>query len=174
MHVGMASIFQNPNNDKGVSDYAIYQQDMALAYAAFAAALLIVAARPIAGLFLDLDEAANQAAVGLAVTFLVFAGLFQLFDSAQAAASGMLRGLGDTRVPMIYAALGYWGIGMPVAVVLGFATPLAGSGIWIGLSVALVAAAALLTTRWARRDRLGLTRPYEEKGGTPPPVPAAH
>ena len=60
------------------------------------------------------------AVVGLAVTFLAFAGLFQIVDGAQAVASGMLRGLHDTKVPMVYAAIGYWGIGLPLGVVLAF------------------------------------------------------
>ena len=58
--------------------------------------------------------------VELAVTFLAFAALFQLADGAQAVGSGMLRGLHDTRVPMLIAAFGYWGIGLPLGVVLGF------------------------------------------------------
>jgi MATE family multidrug resistance protein len=125
--------------------------------------VLIVAGRPLVGIFLDLDLPANQAAVGLAVTFLVYAGLFQLFDSGQAAASGMLRGLGDTRVPMIYAAIGYWGIGLPLGAVLGFRTSLAGEGIWIGLAAGLAAVSIMLTLRWIRRERLGLVQPIEER-----------
>ena len=46
--------------------------------------------------------------------------LFQIVDGAQAVAGGMLRGLHDTQVPMIYAAIGYWGIGLPLGVVLAF------------------------------------------------------
>jgi MATE family multidrug resistance protein len=83
--------------------------------------------------------------------------LFQVFDGAQAIGSGMLRGLHDTRVPMVFAAVGYWGIGLSLAVLLGFATPLAGIGIWIGLAAGLAAVAVMMTTRWIMRERLGLT-----------------
>ena len=72
------------------------------------------------GAFLDLRDPENLPVVELAVTFLAFAALFQLADGAQAVGSGMLRGLHDTRVPMLFAALGYWGIGMPLGVVLAF------------------------------------------------------
>lgn len=139
---------------------------LAMGYACVTMVLLVVAGRPLVGIFLDLDLPANQAAIGLAVTFLVYGGLFQLFDSGQAAASGMLRGLGDTRMPMLYAAIGYWGIGLPLAILLGFRTSLAGEGIWIGLASGLAVVCVLLTVRWARRERLGLTEPIE--GRTPP------
>ena len=132
---------------------------MAMIYACGTMVLLIVAGRPLVGVFLDLGEPRNQVAIGLAITFLVYGGLFQLFDAGQAAASGMLRGLGDARIPMVYAAIGYWGIGLPLAAVLGFKTNLAGEGIWIGLATGLAVVCVMLTVRWTRRERLGLTRP---------------
>ena len=136
---------------------------LAMGYACVTMAMLVFAGRPLVGIFLDLGLPENQPAIGLAVTFLVYAGLFQLFDSGQAAASGMLRGLGDTRMPMIYAAIGYWGIGLPLGVVLGFRTSLAGEGIWIGLATGLAVVCIMLTTRWIRRERLGLTAPIETR-----------
>ena len=134
---------------------------LAMGYACLTMAMLIFAGRPLVGIFLDLDLPQNQAAIGLAVTFLVYAGLFQLFDSGQASTSGMLRGLGDTRVPMVYAAIGYWGVGLPLSIALGFWTPLAGEGIWIGLATGLAVVSIMLTARWIRRERLGLTAPVE-------------
>ncbi|MEJ0012058.1 MAG: MATE family efflux transporter [Bauldia sp.] len=130
---------------------------LAIGYACCTAAIMLVFGRELVGVFLKLDVPGNQTVIDLAVSFLVFAGIFQLADSGQAAASGMLRGLGDTRVPMLYAALGYWCIGLPLGVVLGFWTPLAGRGIWIGLATGLAVVAVLMTTRWARREKLGLT-----------------
>lgn len=92
------------------------------------------------------------------MSFLVFAGIFQLADAGQAAASGMLRGLGDTRVPMVLAAVGYWGIGAPLSVLLGFWAGLEGRGIWMGLATGLAVVAISMTVRWTCRERLGLTR----------------
>ena len=94
--------------------------------------------------------------VELAITFLAFAALFQLVDGAQVVGSGMLRGLHDTRIPMIFAALGYWGIGLPLGVVLAFPLGLEGAGIWIGLAAGLAVVAVLMTARWIMRERLGL------------------
>lgn len=119
-----------------------------------ALAMITVPHLLIAG-FLDLSDPANAAVIRTAVTFLAFAGLFQVVDGAQAVGAGMLRGLHDTRVPMLFAAFGYWGIGMPLGLFFAFALGMGGSGIWIGLCVGLAVVAALLLRRWLRRERLG-------------------
>jgi MATE family multidrug resistance protein len=102
------------------------------------------------------DVPANAVTIALAVSFLRVAAAFQLVDGAQAVAAGALRGLQDTRVPMLIAVLGYWLGGFSTAIVLGFATPLSGVGVWIGLAVGLALVAVLLVRRWHRRAVLGL------------------
>ena len=77
-------------------------------------------------------------------------------DGAQVVGSAILRGLGDTRLPMIFAGLGYWGIGLPLSAALGFLTPLAGRGIWIGLAIGLAVVSVMMLGRWMARERLGL------------------
>jgi MATE family multidrug resistance protein len=94
--------------------------------------------------------------VGFAVAYMLVAAGFQLFDGVQAVAAGALRGLQDTRVPMLIAIFSYWVPGYGVAIWLGFYTPLQGTGVWVGLAIGLVFAAGLLTYRWARRQQLGL------------------
>jgi len=84
------------------------------------------------------------------------AAAFQTVDSLQAVGSGLLRGVQDTRVPMLLALLSYWGIGLPVALGLGLWAGWGGVGIWIGLALGLAAAAALLNGRFILRERLGL------------------
>jgi MATE family multidrug resistance protein len=108
-------------------------------------------------LFLDPAVPANEEVIRLAVSFLVVAAFFQIFDGAQVVAAGMLRGLHDTRVPMIYAGIGYWVIGLATGVGLGFGLGWEGVGIWMGLAAGLAAVAALLLARWLRRERHGLT-----------------
>ena len=130
---------------------------LALSYACCTCAGMLLFGRELVGVFLNLDAPENQTVINLAVSFLVFAGLFQLFDSGQAAASGMLRGLGDTRIPMLIAALGYWGIGLPLSALLSFWAELEGRGIWMGLAAGLGVVAILMTIRWSRREKLGLT-----------------
>ncbi|MEX2407508.1 MAG: MATE family efflux transporter, partial [Rhodovibrionaceae bacterium] len=103
--------------------------------------------------FLDLDLAENRAVLDYAVIYLAIAAIFQLADSGQVIASCSLRGLKDTRKPMLLAAFGYWGIGVPVALWLGFRTDLGGTGVWIGLAVGLMVTAAMLILRFALRER---------------------
>lgn len=110
----------------------------------------------IVGLFLDSSVPANLNAVTLAATFLAIAGVFQLVDGAQVVAAHALRGLSDTRTPMIMAIFGYWLVGLPIAYVLGFTLEMRGTGIWIGLAFGLAFVAVLLCTRFAMRERLGL------------------
>lgn len=106
--------------------------------------------------FLDLDLPESQAVLDYAVVYLAIAALFQLFDSGQVIAACCLRGLRDTRKPMIQAALGYWGIGVPTALLLGFELDYGGAGIWLGLAVGLAVTAVMLIGRFALRERFHL------------------
>src|SRR5690606_4018878 len=125
--------------------------------------LMVSAPRVLVMAFIDIADPANAAVVSLAVTFLALAALFQIVDGAQAVGGGMLRGLQDTRVPMIYAAAGYWGVGLPLGVGLAFWGGLGGVGIWIGLSCGLAVVAVLLISRWIGRDRLTARQAPDEK-----------
>ena len=102
------------------------------------------------------DTPDNARTIALAVQYLAVAAAFQLFDGAQVVGAGVLRGVQDTRVPMIIAAIGYWVAGFGTAIVLGFTLGLAGLGIWIGLAAGLAVVAILLLGRWRLRARFGL------------------
>jgi multidrug resistance protein, MATE family len=119
------------------------------------AAIMWIFPRELVGLFLD-DTPENARVIALAVTFLAVAAVFQIFDGAQVVGAGMLRGLHDTRMPMLFALLGYWGIGLGVGAWLAFAENWGGSGIWVGLAVGLAIVAVLMIGRWSIRGRLGL------------------
>ncbi len=86
----------------------------------------------------------------VATSLLLVAAFFQVFDGAQVAGLCALRGAADTRVPMLMAVVGYWVIGVPVAYLLGFHTPLGPAGVWAGLSAALGTVALLLAWRVRR------------------------
>ncbi|OYW46027.1 MAG: MATE family efflux transporter [Sphingomonadales bacterium 12-68-11] len=120
------------------------------------AALMLFAPITIIRLYLDPDAPANAALVGHALAYMTVAAAFQLVDGLQVVTAGALRGLQDTRRPMWIALFGYWVPGLGTAIALGFFTPLAGTGIWIGLAVGLVVVAILLMQRWSGRARLGL------------------
>jgi len=123
---------------------------------AFTSAMMWIAPHALIGAYVDPAAPANAEVVALALQFLTVAAVFQLADGAQAVAAGVLRGLQDTRTPMIIAGFGYWVVGFGSCVALGFATPLAGTGVWWGLATGLLVVAILLVGRWSARDRLGL------------------
>jgi len=129
---------------------------LALGYMALPAALMLLAPRWVLQIYVDPAAPANTAMVGHAVTYLAVAAAFQLFDGGQAVLAGALRGLQDTRTPMLLALTGYWLIGFSTSLLLGFATPLGGTGVWLGLATGLVVVAALLLWRWHHRAALGL------------------
>jgi MATE family multidrug resistance protein len=108
-------------------------------------------------LFLE-DSSANGTTIALAVSFLQVAAAFQLVDGAQVIGAGMLRGLHDTRWPLIFAFFGYWIVGLGIGAWLAFGEDWKGLGIWIGLASGLAAVAALMLARWLLRDRIGLTQ----------------
>jgi MATE family multidrug resistance protein len=118
--------------------------------------LFWLAPRPLIGLFIDLADPANATVVAFATSYLAVAALFQVVDAMQALSAGALRGLRDTRAPLIFAALGYWAVGCPLAALLAFRTPLGGTGVWIGLAAGLVAVALPMVGRFALRDRYRL------------------
>jgi len=121
------------------------------------AAAMLFAPHVLLSFYVDVSAQENAGMVSFAVTYMVVASAFQLFDGLQAVAMGALRGLQDTRVPMTYALFGYWVPGLACCLWLGFWTPFAGTGVWIGLAVGLVVVAGLMLWRWSRRERLGLT-----------------
>ena len=126
-------------------------------FMALTALAMIVIPRPLIAIYVDPWDPQNAVLVGYALQYIVIAAAFQLFDGIQAVAAGALRGLQDTRIPMWIAAFAYWVPGIGTALVLGFATPLEGVGVWIGLATGLTVAAALLGWRWHRRETLNLT-----------------
>ncbi|MEO0752454.1 MAG: MATE family efflux transporter [Pseudomonadota bacterium] len=105
-------------------------------------------------LFLNPDEPERGAVIAVGVGLLAAACMFQMLDAAQVMALGLLRGVQDTRAPMIIAAVSYWLVGVPVSYVLGFTLGFEGVGIWLGLALGLAFAAILLLARfwgWAVR-----------------------
>ena len=107
------------------------------------------------GAFIDPGDPDRIDILAVGVGLLAVAALFQTVDAAQVMALGMLRGVQDTKVPMIMAAFSYWVVGVPTSYLLGFTFGLDGVGIWLGLSVGLAVAGVLMQMRfWRRHARL--------------------
>jgi len=118
----------------------LFMSCAALAFVLFPRALL--------GLFTP-DPRVIEAGVSL----LFIAALFQLFDGLQAVGTGVLRGLGDTRTPMVTNLAAHWFFGLPVGYALCFVLGLGVVGLWIGLSLGLIVVALVLLATWLRRLR---------------------
>ncbi|WP_334191265.1 MATE family efflux transporter [Pararhodobacter sp.] len=119
----------------------------------FALATIVVYwifAEQMVGLFLKPDDPERPAIIPLGVTLLMVAALFQFADSGQVMAMGLLRGIQDTKQPMIIAAISYWLVGLPCGYGLGFLAGWEGVGIWLGLVLGLTTAALALHARFWR------------------------
>jgi multidrug resistance protein, MATE family len=99
-------------------------------------------------LFLGNDGGGNAATAQLAATLLLIGASFFVTDGVQAIAAGALRGLNDTRVPMLFAAVSFWLIGFTCVYGLAFPGRLGAVGIWIGFSTAIATFAVLLICRF--------------------------
>jgi multidrug resistance protein, MATE family len=110
-----------------------------------AAVVFLVAPRPLIALY---TTDAQVMAVGPAL--LLLAAAFQIFDGIQTVSTGALRGLGETRAPMIANLIGYWFVGLPLGIALCFVLKWGIYGLWIGLTLALVIIATTLLRRWWR------------------------
>jgi multidrug resistance protein, MATE family len=126
---------------------------LGIAFMSLSGLVLITAPRAIVGLYLRLDDPGNAQTVAIAASLLGVAAVFQIVDGVQAIGSGCLRGLKDTRVPMLAAALGYWGVGFPTGYFLAFHEGLGARGLWWGLAAGLASVALLMTLRFERMTR---------------------
>lgn len=112
------------------------------------AALYWFAPRTVVGLYLDLGDPTNALVVANAVAYLGVAAAFQLFDGLQVSAIGALRGLKDTRAPMLITLVSYWLVGIGGGAALAFGAGLGGIGLWWGLVLGLGVAGAALLARF--------------------------
>ena len=101
---------------------------------------------------------ADRAVQAIAVVLIPVAGVFQVFDGLQVVGTAVLRGVGDTRVPMIVHVLGFWLVGFPVSLVIGFRLGGGPEGLWWGLVAGLAAVAVLLLARIRYRFARDLPR----------------
>ncbi|MEL7105628.1 MAG: MATE family efflux transporter [Pseudomonadota bacterium] len=120
---------------------------LSMGFVALTIAVFLTVPELLVGLFVDPAAPERGVVVAMGATLLACAALFQLVDAGQVMALGVLRGTQDTRVPMIIAAISYWGVGTPAAYVLGFALGFGAPGVWLGLVAGLTVAAVLLNRR---------------------------
>jgi MATE family multidrug resistance protein len=127
---------------------------LSLGFVAVTILLFVTVPGTLIGLFLNAADPQAAAIVAIGVPLLYVAALFQLADAMQVIGLGLLRGLHDTSVPMVLAAVSYWGVGLPAAWLLGIRAGWEGPGVWAGLVVGLALAA--VTLFWRLRSRIRL------------------
>ncbi len=155
MHVGLSNVATiRAGNAKGRGDPPHLVRGskvvifMSLCLVAIATAAFLIFPEALLGIFFDPNEAHLDELLRIGTILLALAALFQLVDVMQVIHLGLLRGLMDTKVPMVMAAFAYWIIGLPSAYVFGFVVGWGAVGIWIGLVVGLGLAAVLLAWRF--------------------------
>ncbi len=110
---------------------------------------------PMISVFLDPTEPLRDDILRIGTSLLVVAAIFQFADSAQVMALGLLRGVHDTKVPMVIASISYWVIGVPMSYVMGITWGWGGEGVWAGLVIGLLFAGAFMSWRfWTRSSRI--------------------
>ena len=99
--------------------------------------------------------------VAIGASLLMIGAVFQMFDGLQGVATGVLRGLGDTRTPMLWNLAGHWFIGLPLGYTLCFVVGVGVAGLWWGLSAGLIICGIALLIVWSKRlhELEGLRRP---------------
>jgi multidrug resistance protein, MATE family len=142
---------------------------LGVAFMACAAVAFAVMPQTLIGLFTH-----DAAVLALGSTLLLVAAAFQLFDGVQGVATGVLRGMGDTRTPMVTNLAGHWVLGLPVGYVLCFTLGFGAVGLWIGLSTGLIIAAGILLWAWHSRiealvrSHASARQAQHERAATPP------
>jgi MATE family multidrug resistance protein len=123
---------------------------LGIGWMVLAAATMLSVPGLLTSIYLDLSDPANAAATELAASLFVIAAIFQIVDGTQVTTQGALRGLKDTKVPMVLCGLGYWVFGLGSGVTMGFVMGFGAKGLWWGLAVGLAVSATLLYLRWRR------------------------
>lgn len=157
IHVGLSNAatvrtgrFDGAGDAQGLRDGAKVALALSQGLGLGVIACFVLFPAQIIGLFLAADNPQLPQIVAYGTVLLLLAALFQVADAGQVMALGLLRGIRDTRVPMVIAAVCYWVVGIPASYVLAFPLRLGGPGLWLGLVIGLTLAAAALLVRFWR------------------------
>jgi len=135
-------------DQQGIRDAARAGFIIVLCTQILSASLILLFADNIASLYTD-----DLVVINIALQFLFLAAVFQIPDGIQVVSAGALRGLKDTRIPMVYTIIAYWLIGIPGGYLLGITFAYGAEGIWWGLILGLTVAAVLLYRRFRHRQQ---------------------
>jgi len=136
------------NDAKAVKRAGLVATLLGIVLASVLTLAVVVARFAIARAFFGETSGSAGAAVELAATLLMVGATFFVTDAVQTIVVGSLRGMNDTRIPLLFAAIGYWMIGFPCAYALAFSARFGAVGVWIGLSCGTAVYAVLLILRF--------------------------
>ena len=147
VHLGLASAATvrigqawGAHDRVGLRRIAIASNGISGVIALLVIVIYLIFGAQIIGMFVDPADPVRDQVIATGITFLYVAAAFQIADAGQVQALSILRGMHDTRVPMIMASVSYWLLGLPVSYLLGFTLGLGGVGVWIGLTIGLASA----------------------------------
>ena len=161
VHVGLSNAAtvragraEGSGDARGLRDGARAAIALSVLFGLTMVVLFLALPKPIIALFLDASKPESAQIILFGTTLLAMAALFQMADAMQVMALGLLRGIRDTKVPMLAAAVSYWGIGVPASYILAFPLGYGGAGLWFGLVIGLACAAVSMMARfWLRVPR---------------------
>lgn len=122
---------------------AISSYHLVIGFMSFTAIILFVFHKQLPYIYTS-----DQNVIVIASQLLIFAAVFQLFDGVQVVGLGILRGMGDVKIPTVITLIAYWIIGIPIAYFFGIVLNYGAGGIWLGLTIGLLVAATLLYFRF--------------------------
>ena len=135
-------------NLSGVQRSGYLSIGVGFAFMTLMAITLLLFPQLVVGIYLDLDNPANERVIDLVSPMLTIAALSQIGDGVQKVANGVLQGLQDTRLPMLLSIPAFWIIGLPLSYWLGFHSGWGGVGLWLGLSIGIAIAGIIFTVRF--------------------------
>lgn len=133
---------------QGMRDASYTVLVLSVVMVAISISIFVLMPRQLLSLYLDPADPLAPSILSVGVVLMFWAALFQLFDGLQAIMQGFLRGVQDTRVPLLIGLFSYWGVGLPMGYLLAFVVGFGAQGLWMGLMSGLVVAAVLLGRRF--------------------------
>lgn len=132
---------------QGVKRAAYVSMGLGAGFMALMAIVLLLFPHAIISLYLDTQNPENAPVIALVIPLLKIAAISLILDGLQAITTGALRGLQDTRMPVLLSFLSFWGVGLTSGYLLGFVFYLGGVGLWVGQLFGVAAAAGIF---WGR------------------------
>jgi MATE family multidrug resistance protein len=145
-------------NAAGVQRAAYVSMGLGGMFMTLMAIALLLFPHQVIGLYLDPRDPVNASVVALAIPMLAVAALSQILDGVQTTAAGALRGIKDTRIPMVLSFLAFWGVGLASGYLMGFRLGWGGVGLWLGQCFGVAASAIAFIWRFRQLMSQSLSR----------------